>query len=71
MDLTITEFCRENKFGITTFYKLRKQGKAPPTYRITSGMQRIRRVDADAWKLAHYRAAGLPGVLPPPPPIAA
>jgi hypothetical protein len=46
---TIAEFCQRNRLGVSFYYKLRAEGRAPREIRI-GRKTLIRREDADAWR---------------------
>lgn len=47
---TVAEWCKKNRIGKTTFYELRKEGRAPAT--ILVGKKRIISDQADeAWRV--------------------
>ena len=45
---TVQEFCDAMQIGLSTFYRLRREGRGPKVVRIL-GMPRIRADDAQAW----------------------
>lgn len=50
----VKEFCASVPMGLSTYYKLKREGKTPPECRIGSsgGKPIIRREDAEAWLLS-------------------
>lgn len=48
-NLTLAEFCAEQKIARSTFYSWRATGKAPRCIRLPNGKLRIRRSDVERW----------------------
>lgn len=49
LSLTVNQFCRLHSIGRTSYYKLKKLGKLPPTFMI-GRTRRIAYADAVAWR---------------------
>jgi len=48
-NLTLVEFCAEQKIARSTFYSWRATGKAPRCVKLPNGQIRIRRSEVERW----------------------
>ncbi|MGH2846203.1 MAG: helix-turn-helix transcriptional regulator [Thermoleophilaceae bacterium] len=56
-NLTLAEFCAEQKVARSTFYSWRATGKAPRCIRLPNGEIRIRRAEVERWLTGLEEAA--------------